>query len=67
MHGIAPGPKPDEVTRLIYENPDRLSTKSSGNENLEKTKEIINELEADVAAFVKHNINYAHKEKSLMG
>ena len=27
VHGIAPGPKPEGVTRLIYENPDGFNTR----------------------------------------
>ena len=38
VHGIAPGAKPEGVTRLIYENPDGFNTRISGNERLEKAK-----------------------------
>ena len=38
LHGIAPGPKSEGVTRLIYENPDGFNTRISGNEKLEKAK-----------------------------
>ena len=44
VHGVAPGPKPEGVTRLIYENPDGFNTRIRGNEKLEKAKEIIDEL-----------------------
>ena len=31
VHGVAPGPKPEGVTRLIYENPDGFNTRISNN------------------------------------
>ena len=51
VHGISPGAKPEGVTRLIYENPNGFNTRISGNEKLEKAKELIDELEADVVAY----------------
>ena len=62
VHGIAPGAKPEGVTRLIYENPDGFNTRISGNEKLEKAKELIDELGADVVAYSEHKINSAHKD-----
>ena len=62
VHGTAPGPKPEGVTRLIYENPDGFNTRISGNEKLDKAKELIDELEADVVAYAEHRINCAHKD-----
>ena len=62
IHGMAPGPKPEEVTRLIYENPDGFNTRINGNEKLDKAKELIDELEADVAAYSEHRINCGHKD-----
>ena len=62
VHGISPGAKLDGVTRLIYENPNGFNTRISGNEKLEKAKELIDELEADVVAYSEHKINSAHKE-----
>ena len=62
VHGFAPGPKPEGVTRLIYENPDGFNTRISGNEKLEKAKEIIDELEADIVAYAEHKINAANRE-----
>ena len=62
VHGIAPGPKPEGVTRLLYENPDGFNTRIGGNEKLEKAKEVIDELEADIVAYSEHQINSAHKE-----
>ncbi len=61
-HGVAPGPKPEGVTRLIYENPNGFNTQISYNEKIEKAKEIIDELEVDVVAHSEHKINCAHKD-----
>ena len=62
VHGVAPGPKPEGVTRMIYENLDGINTRICGNEKLEKEKEIIDELEADLVGIVEHKINVAHKD-----
>ena len=62
VHGVAPGPKPEGVTRLIYENPDGFNTRISGNEKLDKAKEVIDELEAYAVAYAEHKINCAHKD-----
>ena len=45
VHVIAPGKKPDEVTRIIYENANSFNTRISGNEKMEKAKEVIDKLE----------------------
>ena len=62
VHGVAPGPKPEGVTRMIYENADGFNTRISNNEKLEKAKEIIDELEADTVAYSEHQINCSHKD-----
>ena len=62
IHGMVPRPKPEEVTRLIYENPDGFNTRISGNEKLDKAKELIDELGADVVAYSEHRINCSHKD-----
>ena len=43
-HGIAPGKKPEGVTRIIYENANSFNTRISGNETVEKAREVIDEL-----------------------
>ena len=45
---IAPGKKPEGVTRIIYENTNSFNTRISGNEKVEKAKEVIDKLEANV-------------------
>ena len=62
VHGVAPGAKPEGVSRFIYENIDGINTRISENEKLAKGKEVIDELEADVAAFTEPRINCAHKD-----
>ena len=44
VHGIAPEKKPEVVTRIIYENANSFNTRISGNEKIEKAKEMIDEL-----------------------
>ena len=48
VNGIAPGKKPEGVTRIIYENANSFNTRISGNEKVEKAKEVVDGLEADV-------------------
>ena len=44
VHGLAPGRKAEGITRVIYENSDRLNNQIGGNRKLEKAKEIIDDL-----------------------
>ena len=44
VHVIAPGKKPEGVTRIIYENVNSFNTRISGNKKVEKAKEVIDEL-----------------------
>ena len=62
VHGVAPGTKTDGVFRMIYENCNGLSNKISGNDKLEKAKEIIDELEVDVVCYNEHRQNLMHKD-----
>ena len=62
VHGVAPGTKADGVFRMIYENCNGLSNKISGNDKLEKAKEIIDELEVDVVCYNEHRQNLMHKD-----
>ena len=41
VHGTDPGKKPDDVTRIIYENANSFNTRISGNKKVEKAKEVI--------------------------
>ena len=62
VHVIAPGKKPEGVTRIIYENTNSFNTRISGNEKVEKAKEVIDKLEADVVCYNEHRVNMKHKE-----
>ena len=62
VHGISPGKKLEGVTIIIYENANIFNTRISGNEKVEKAKEVIDELEADVVCYNNHKVNMKHKE-----
>ena len=62
VHRIAPGKKPDGVTRIIYENANSFNTRIIRNEKVEKAKEVIGKLEADVVCYNKHRVNTKQKE-----
>ena len=62
IHGVAPGKKPEGVTRMVMENMNGMPNHISGNEKLEKSKEIVDELEADILAATEHKGNLAHKD-----
>ena len=51
MHGVAPKKEGWGVTRVIYKNPTGFNSRMNRNEKMEKAKEIIDELEADVEAY----------------
>ena len=64
IHGVEPRKKPEGCTWLIYENPDGFNNRISGSEKLDKAKELIDELEADIVAYSEHKINLKHKDNS---
>jgi hypothetical protein len=57
IHGVAPASKPEKVTRLIYENANGISNKMCNNDKVEKAKEIIDDLEADIIVYNEHRLN----------
>jgi hypothetical protein len=57
IHGVAPASKPEGVTQLIYENANGISNKMCNNDKVEKAKEIIDDLEADIVAYNEHCLN----------
>ena len=61
VHGVAPGVKPEGCSRLVYENTDGLRNNISGNDKLDKAKEVIDELQADIVAINEHKLNLKHK------
>ena len=60
-HGVTPAQKGEGVTRLMTGNPSGFSRTISGNKKLEKEKEVIEDLEADVVAFLERKIHCRHK------
>ena len=62
VHGVPPSKKREGCMRFVYENPDGISNRISGNEKLDKAKELLDELEVDAAAFSEHRQNLKHKD-----
>ena len=58
---MAPGRKAEGTIRFIYENCDGLSNSIGGNDKLDKAKELIDNLKADMVAYNEHKINFLHK------
>ena len=50
VHDTEPKKKAEGITRLIYENLNGINSIITGNEKLEKAKQIIDNLEADIVA-----------------
>ena len=59
---MVPGKKGEGVTRVLYENANGLSSRLTGNEKLDKAKDYINDLGADVVAYNEHRLNMKHKK-----
>ena len=64
IHGVAPEKKADGVTRILYENMSGLNSRIHNNTKLDKAKELIDELEADLVTYNEHRINLRHKANS---
>ena len=62
VYGIAPGKKLGCVTRVIYEHKNVFNSWTTWNENLEKSKDIIDDLEADVVPYSKLRLNWKQKD-----
>ena len=62
MHGIPPGKKRDGITRLIYENLNGINSRLSKNEKLDKARDVIDELAADIVAYNEHRLNLRHED-----
>ena len=62
VHGVAPERKAEGVTRVIYDNSDGINNRIGGNKELEKTKDILDDLEADAVMINEHRINCIHKD-----
>jgi hypothetical protein len=62
VHGVARGTKAEGIVRLIYENLNGLNSRMSENEKLEKARELIHDLEADIVCYNEHRINLMHRD-----
>ena len=62
VHGTLPGCKKEGITLLLYENPNGIHNRLGGNEKLEKAKDLIDELGADVVAYNGHRQNLRHRD-----
>ena len=62
VHGFAPPRKAEGTVRFIYENINGLNTRMKDNKKLERMRELHDDLEADIAAYCEHKINYQHKK-----
>lgn len=47
--------------RLIYENLNGLNNRIKDNKKVEKARQVIDELEADIVALNEHRLNFRHK------
>jgi hypothetical protein len=61
VHGLPPGRKGEGVTRVIYENLNGLQSALSTNEKLDKARQVINDIQADVVCYNEHCQNLKHK------
>ncbi len=62
VHGLPPGRKGEGVTWLIYENLNGLQlTMSKQKEKLEKVRQVIDNLQADIVCYNEHHQNLRHK------
>jgi hypothetical protein len=60
LHGSAPPKKPDDIVRMIYKNVNGLDNKLADNTKVKQAKEIHDELEVDIVAYNKHQLNMRH-------
>ena len=61
MHGVAPSKKMEGGFRLVTGNRNGINTVIKGNKKLEKAKDIIDDLEADMVAIAEYRVNGKHK------
>jgi hypothetical protein len=54
VHSVAPASKGEGIIRMMYENANGISNRLSDNEEVEKAKEIHDELEVNIATYFKH-------------
>ncbi len=60
---VTPPPKKSKGTfRLVYKNVNGFNNRLCCTQNVERSKEIHNELEVDVVAYCEHKLNMRHKK-----
>jgi hypothetical protein len=62
VHGYAPPKKAEGTIGLIYENVNGFCNRLSGNEKVNRAKEIHDDLEVDIVAYWEHKLNMKHKK-----
>ena len=62
VNGVALRKKEDGIVCLMYENLNGLNSTLSGNDKLEKSRQIIDVMEADVVTCCEHRQNLRHKQ-----
>jgi hypothetical protein len=62
VHGVLPRHKEERITQLLYKNANGIPNRLCGNKKLDKVKDLIDELGADVVAYNKHCQNLQHKD-----
>lgn len=60
--GIAPGSKPEGITRIALQNLNGLPAKLHNNTKLEQQKSALDDLEVDIFGFNEHRNNLQHKD-----
>jgi len=66
VHGYAPPKKAEGTVQRIYENVNGFINGLSGNEKVDKAKEIHDELKVDIAAYCEHQLNMRHKKRKWL-
>ncbi len=62
VHGYAPPKKAAGTVCLIYKNVNGFCNQLSGNEKVDRAREIRGDLEVDIAAYCEHKLNMKHKK-----
>jgi hypothetical protein len=62
VHGYAPPKKAEWTVQLIYENVNGFCNQLSGNEKVDKAREIHDDLEVNIAAYCEHKLDMKHKK-----
>jgi hypothetical protein len=61
VHGHVPPKKAEGTIRLIYENINSLCNRMIKNKKLDRTRAIHDDLEVDIVAYCKHQLNRRHR------